>query len=169
MKSIEDVISREKIVSFRKGIKAAADLANDYNELSLHPYRLGDCILAQFDVRSKHPRSNKPNARTFACARELLREIKITDEALVQLARVIMPEVWALYVEKNGKVDEFEAWQCVTSLNIAKDVLAAGYRDCARSRDPIDKSMQKALRDKALASSPAKARSGAKKKAQRLR
>ncbi len=169
MKSVENTITRARIAAFRSGIKAAASFANDYNELSMHPYRLGDCVLAEFGVRNKHPRGNKPTKETFARARRLLRELEVTDEAIVQLARVIMPDAWARYADKNGKVDEIEAWQCTVSLNIANDVLAAGYRDCARSREPIAESMRKPARRKALGSDQPKRNAGARKPTKQVR
>jgi hypothetical protein len=35
------------------GVITAADLADDYNGVTAHPYRLGDCILAKLNLITK--------------------------------------------------------------------------------------------------------------------
>lgn len=44
---------------FKRGVKAAADVAETYDSTSTHPYRLGDCILAKLNVGSRKPRRNR--------------------------------------------------------------------------------------------------------------
>lgn len=44
---------------FRRGVLAAADVAQSYDSSSTHPYRLGDCILAKLNVSARKPRRNR--------------------------------------------------------------------------------------------------------------
>jgi hypothetical protein len=48
---------------FKRGAKAAADVAETYSSTSTHPYRLGDCILAKMNIGRRKPRINKLNKR----------------------------------------------------------------------------------------------------------
>ena len=44
---------------FEKGVKLAADIADDYNSSSIHPYMLGDCIMCKLNITgAKNPRKN---------------------------------------------------------------------------------------------------------------
>lgn len=44
---------------FKRGAKAAADVAETYSSTSTHPYRLGDCVLAKLNLSKRKPRINK--------------------------------------------------------------------------------------------------------------
>ena len=45
---------------FRRGVMAAAAVAQDYDRSSTHPYRLGDCIACKLNVVArKRPRRNR--------------------------------------------------------------------------------------------------------------
>ena len=46
---------------FVHGVETAADLADQYNGVTLHDHRLGDCILGKLNIRKAHPRKNKPS------------------------------------------------------------------------------------------------------------
>ncbi len=152
MKNLEAKLLKSGVEGFRSGLSAAAHFVQDYNELSLHPFRLEDCIRAHFATgRVKTPRRNKPTEVTYGAARRALRGLKVTDEAEVQLARVIATAQWQEYERKSGKVDALTAWMCLQSLETAKLILAAGYRDCAAASAPIAKCMEKDSRKKLLA------------------
>lgn len=57
--STEEVV-RETVHFFKLGVKAAADVANDYNSSSTHSYMLGDCILAKLNqIGNRKLRKNK--------------------------------------------------------------------------------------------------------------
>lgn len=45
---------------FKRGVKAAADIADSYNGTSTHRYRLGDCILLKLNAVTRNkPRINR--------------------------------------------------------------------------------------------------------------
>lgn len=49
-----------KHTEFQRGAIHAADLADQYNSSSSHPYRLGDCILAKMNIIGRvKPRINR--------------------------------------------------------------------------------------------------------------
>ena len=50
---------RKKDTEFARGVKAAANVAANYNGLTTHPYRLDDCILWKLNVLRYKPRLNK--------------------------------------------------------------------------------------------------------------
>lgn len=52
--------------SFQYGILMAAQLASEYDGSSIHPYRLGDCILAKLNLLDGKPRKNKSSAKIEA-------------------------------------------------------------------------------------------------------
>jgi hypothetical protein len=52
-------IEKIKNNAFKKGIKFAAEIADQYNGSTTHPYRLGDCILGKLNVGKMKPRKNK--------------------------------------------------------------------------------------------------------------
>jgi hypothetical protein len=61
---------------FVRGVKAAADFADEYNGSTTHDYRLGDCITCRLNVVSRaKPRRNKQKLPTseasFACGMAL--------------------------------------------------------------------------------------------------
>ncbi len=41
------------------GAEAAADIADQYNGVTLHDHRLGDCILGKLNIRKGKPRKNE--------------------------------------------------------------------------------------------------------------
>jgi len=47
---------------FVRGVEAAADIADQYNGVTLHDHRLGDCILGKLNLRKGRPRKNEPSA-----------------------------------------------------------------------------------------------------------
>jgi len=47
--------------AFRAGPEVAADLADQYNGVTLHDHRLGDCILGKLNIRKSRPRKNRPS------------------------------------------------------------------------------------------------------------
>lgn len=49
---------------FKRGAKAAADMASSYDASSTHAYRLGDCILSKLNLRAGKPRRNKARVET---------------------------------------------------------------------------------------------------------
>jgi len=44
---------------WKKGVLAAAEIADDYNSSTTHPYRLGDCVAGKLNVRRGKARPNK--------------------------------------------------------------------------------------------------------------
>ena len=54
---------------FRRGAEAAADIADIYNGVTAHPYRLGDCILGKLNLRKGKPRKNR-RAAALEAAKE---------------------------------------------------------------------------------------------------
>lgn len=50
---------RQRRADFARGVKAAADVAAQYNRTSSHPYRLDDCILTKLNVTCGTPRPNR--------------------------------------------------------------------------------------------------------------
>lgn len=50
---------RAKLPEFKRGVLAAAAVADDYNSTSIHGYRLGDCIAWKFNATRRKPRKNK--------------------------------------------------------------------------------------------------------------
>jgi hypothetical protein len=48
---------------FKRGVKAAAGVADTYNSTSTHRYRLGDCVLAKLNIEKRKPRNNKHATR----------------------------------------------------------------------------------------------------------
>lgn len=44
---------------FKKGVRAAADVASNYNGSTTHAYRLEDCIAGKLNVGRLKPRRNK--------------------------------------------------------------------------------------------------------------
>jgi hypothetical protein len=45
---------------FKKGARAAASVASDYDSATTHPYKLGDCILIKLNIDQRNkPRLNK--------------------------------------------------------------------------------------------------------------
>jgi hypothetical protein len=44
---------------FVRGAEAAADIADGYNGVTAHKYRLGDCILGKLNLRNGKPRRNR--------------------------------------------------------------------------------------------------------------
>jgi hypothetical protein len=48
-----------KRTEFQCGAIHAADIADQYNSSSSHPYRLGDCILAKMNISRAKPRINR--------------------------------------------------------------------------------------------------------------
>lgn len=43
---------------FKRGVRAAADVADGYNGSTTHPYRLGDCVAGKLNVGRARPRLN---------------------------------------------------------------------------------------------------------------
>lgn len=44
---------------FQRGAIAAASVAETYDAVTTHPYRLGDCILSKLNIRKQKPRVNR--------------------------------------------------------------------------------------------------------------
>ncbi len=44
---------------FERGVRAAANVAGDYNGSTIHAYRLDDCIAGKLNVGRLRPRKNK--------------------------------------------------------------------------------------------------------------
>ncbi len=138
-------IEKEKLKSYRAGINVAADFADGYNCLSLHDFRLGDCIRADSGLGVKKPRRNNKSALLPGCKLEVLRT-KVGKKELLQLAQAIEPERWSMYVKKGGRVSDEVEKQLNYSIMAARRVLIAGYRDCMTSRDEPPEMMLKYLR-----------------------
>ncbi len=134
-----DALKRADLNGFRRGVKAAADIANQYDGSSLHPFRLGDCIEAKLNMTRRAPRRNNSTEAVLAGARQKLFELKITDERILQMAMAMNPEYWAYYVKNKGHVENMVFWECLESIVIAKRLFIAGFRDCAPSRPPLQK------------------------------
>ena len=146
MKNQNTALDRASLKGFRKGIKVAATLADEYNSLSLHGFKLGDCIQGKLNFSRRHPRRNPTSPALLAgCKRKLL-EVKITDQLVMQMAMTIAPEFWAEYVENKGRVANMVGWECLESIEIAKRLIAAGFRDCAPSRPGLPKMLEPAAR-----------------------
>ncbi len=53
-------VAKEIIWAFKRGVSAAAEVANSYNSSTTHPYMLGDCILGKLNqLGDKKPRKNE--------------------------------------------------------------------------------------------------------------
>jgi hypothetical protein len=129
---------------FRKGVLAAAHIANGYNALNLHKFRLGDCIERQLKVTSrKEPRKNVRTMGTIRACQKALSNVKLTDELLMQTARILDPTSWAEYARNKGRVTNATGWRCLETLEMAKNLLKAGYRDCGPRRSPLPKALRK--------------------------
>lgn len=59
--------------AFKQGAEAAAAVADEYNSLSLHDHRLGDCILAKLNLREEPVQPNE-HRRGRVVTREALRQ-----------------------------------------------------------------------------------------------
>lgn len=127
-------IEKEKLKSYRAGIRIAADFADSYNSLSFHDFRVGDCIRAEFGLGIKKPRRNRKAKLLPAAMREVLRT-KVGRTQLLQLAQAIDPEGWNMYVKQRGRVTGDAEQQLDRSIMTARRVLSAGYRDCLADRD----------------------------------
>lgn len=46
-------------IEFRRGARAAADVADAYNASTSHSHRLGDCVLAKLNLTKRKPRRNR--------------------------------------------------------------------------------------------------------------
>lgn len=44
---------------WKAGVRAASDVADNYNSVVLHDYRLGDCIAGKLNARNGKPRRNR--------------------------------------------------------------------------------------------------------------
>lgn len=44
---------------FSRGARAAAEIADGYNQVTAHDHRLGDCVLARLNLRADPPRRNR--------------------------------------------------------------------------------------------------------------
>lgn len=74
--------------SYRYGILVAAELASDYDGSSIHPYRLGDCILAKMNLLPKAKiRKNKDGAKIEAVLTRLERKISSLECTIRFMAR----------------------------------------------------------------------------------
>ncbi len=49
----------ERSVDVSRGVKAAADLLEQYDSSSTHTHKLGDCVLHKFNLRKAKPRKNQ--------------------------------------------------------------------------------------------------------------
>lgn len=53
-----DEVAKLILKSINVGIRWAAEIADDYNSSSTHPYMLGDCIMAKLNKLPRKPRKN---------------------------------------------------------------------------------------------------------------
>lgn len=131
---------------FRKGIKLAADIADQYNSLSLHGFKLGDCIQGKLNFSRKHPRRNLASPALLVGCKHKLLEVKQTDEQVLQMAMAIAPKFWAEYIENKGRITDMVFWECVESIETAQRLITAGFRDCAPSRPELPKWFKSVVR-----------------------
>lgn len=54
-----DAICKRFDLEYERGVRAAADVAAQYNGSTTHDYRLDDCILAKLNLATRAPRKNK--------------------------------------------------------------------------------------------------------------
>jgi len=45
--------------AFKRGVIAAAEYVSQFDSMSTHKFRLGDCVLSKFNIRKTHPRRNR--------------------------------------------------------------------------------------------------------------
>ncbi len=81
---------------FKRGVLAAADLADEYNGTSTHAYRLGDCIAMKLNVvNRRRPRRNtkriedpyKSLIRGMALALADMRRLNGSSSSVCEVAR----------------------------------------------------------------------------------
>jgi hypothetical protein len=68
--------------SYRYGILVAAELASEYDRSSIHPYRLGDCILGKLNLMKRKPRKNKTGAKIEAVLLKLERKLASLESTI---------------------------------------------------------------------------------------
>lgn len=130
-----DPIAKATLEGFRNGIRVAAHFADDYNSLSLHPYRLGDCILVEHGLRGGTPRRNAMNPDVFtSCKREVF-NAAVKWPHVMQLAQLLDPEAWEKYARNKISVGAEVANRVKASITLSKKLLKAGYRDCTPAQD----------------------------------
>ena len=130
-----DPIAKATLEGFRNGIRVAAHFADDYNSLSLHPYRLGDCILVEHQLRRGTPRRNAKNPDAFRwCKREVF-NAPVEWQHVMQLAQLLDPEAWDKYAKDKVSVEAEVRKRVEASITLSKNLLRAGYRDCTPVRD----------------------------------
>ncbi len=130
-----DPLEKATLQGFRNGIRVAAHLADDYNSLCLHPYRLGDCILVEHGLRGGTPRRNAKNPDVFtSCKREIF-NAPVKWQHVMQLAQLLDPAAWDKYAKNKVSVGAAVATRVEATITLSKKLLRAGYRDCTPVRD----------------------------------
>jgi hypothetical protein len=127
-------LEKARRAGFKAGVEAAAEIADSFNALMSHPYRLGDVLLAKLNqTRRQRPRRNVKalSAISMEEGRTILRRIPITDADCETMASRMEPEAWVEYELGQGVCTNSAFWKCAASYNAAQQLLAAGYRCCA--------------------------------------
>ena len=73
--------------SYRYGILVAAELASTYDGSSLHPYKLGDCILGKLNLLKGKPRKNENGAMIEAILLRLEHKVASLEGTMNLLTR----------------------------------------------------------------------------------
>lgn len=130
-----DPIQKARLEGLRRGIELAADFADDYNSLSLHDYRLGDCIRAKYSLRRGTPRRNTEIQKLLASCKGKVLRSPVGKSQILQLAQVLETEGWAKYSKNRRSVAAEVAESVEESIRLARRLLNAGYRDCTPYRE----------------------------------
>lgn len=130
-----DPIQKARLEGIRRGIELAADFADDYNSLSLHDYRLGDCIRAEYSLRRGTPRRNTQSLKLLASCKGKILRSPVGKSQLLQLAQLLEPEGWTKYSKNRRSVATEVAESVEESIRLARRLLNAGYRDCTPYRE----------------------------------
>jgi hypothetical protein len=139
-------------------VTVAAEIADSFNALTSHPYKLGDIVLCKLNqTRRKQPRPNTQALSQVSIedGRTIVRRASVTEDDITMMARLIEPEAWLEYDMGQGECSNMSGWKCSDSLRTAKRLLDVGYRNCAAKGElPTAYQFVKALanrtRDKAV-------------------
>jgi len=121
-----DPIEKARLQALKAGISHAADFADNYNSLSMHPYRLGDCIRVQYGLRGGTPRRNPKNGQFLAACKNYVYGAAVEKQDVLQLAQLLEPEGWAKYARNKITVAPEVTERVKASIRLAQQLLRAG-------------------------------------------
>lgn len=93
LKVVAEVRRLQKEVREAKvsGIKLAAEVARDYDRLSLHGYLVSECILGKLNVLKRGPRRNPEAAKVTAVISSIEKKV---DSVESMMRFMVGPEKW---------------------------------------------------------------------------